>query len=231
MDKPVPPPEKYKEILHRFWEAANEARARGESPLLSFLKTAGSTNDPETLNSISQIVGEWFTPHPVLLFSKELVARRKPTSILDPNAGNGLLLGSLAQISKAKCLGLIRVSSELEKARLLDPGQEVFWRMGDPLKILDDIKEQFEAVVSNLPFGMERRALSLSQNGSAIEVNDEEGRLILLKSALKLAPNGIGAFVVSYSFFFRSNESSVRHVLGRFGLSMTGCFFHRHVRG
>src|SRR5208283_4145392 len=175
MDKPVPPPDKYKETILQLWGIANALRAKGESPLLSFLKETNVKNDPEALNSFSQMFGEWFTPHPVLLFAKELVARRKPKNILDPSAGNGILLASLAQVSNAKCLGLIQASSELEKAKLLEPGPEVLWRMGDPLQLLDGLEEHFDAVVSNLPLGMRRRTLSLPRNGSVVEVNDEEG--------------------------------------------------------
>jgi hypothetical protein len=224
MDTPVPPPKEYEKILRKFWETADAARARGESPLLSFLKQPGSTNDPDGINAISQFVGEWFTPHPVLLFAKELVARRQPKNILDPSAGNGLFIASLAQISKANTIGVIKVPSELEKAKLLEPGQEVYWSLGDPLQLLDSMEEQFDAVVSNLPMGARRRTLSFSPNGSTIEVNDEEGRLILLKSALKLSPEGVGAFVVSNSFFFQAQENSVRHVLLQFGFRIAGCF-------
>jgi hypothetical protein len=224
MGTPVPPPDQYKKIIAQFWETANKMRDSGESPLYSFLKQSRDPIDPESLNAVAQIFGEWFTPHPVMLFAKELVTFRKPKNILDPNAGNGIFLASLVKVSKAKCLGLIKVSSELEKAKLLEPSPEVIWRLGDPLQFLDSTKEQFDAVVSNLPLGMRRRTLSLPWNGSTVEVNDEEGRLILLKSALNLSPTGIGTFVVSNSFFFQSNENSVRHVLPRFGLRVAGCF-------
>jgi hypothetical protein len=224
MDKPVPPPDEYKKVVLQIMRFANALRAKGESSLLSILEGAKLGNDPEVLNALSQMLGEWFTPHPVLLFAKELVARRKPTNILDPSAGNGILLALLAQVSNAKSFGLIRGASELEKAKLLEPGPEVVWRMGDALQLLDSVKEHFDSVVSNLPFGTRQRTLSMSRNGSIVEVNDEEGRLILLKSALKLSPEGTAIFVVSNSFFFRSNENSVRHVLSRCGLRLAGCF-------
>jgi type I restriction-modification system DNA methylase subunit len=168
--------------------------------------------------------GECFTPHPVLLFAMELVARRRPSSILDPSPGNGIFLASLAQVSSAKSLGLIQGASELEKAKLLEPAPEVVWRMGDALQLLENVEEHFDAVVSNLPFGTGQRTLSMSRNGSIVEVKDELGGLILLKSALKLSPKGAAIFVVSNSFFFRSNENSVRHVLPCFGLRLAGCF-------
>lgn len=55
------------------------------------------------------------------------------------------------------------------------------------------------------------------------KLDDERGRLILLLAALRLAPSGIGLFVVSKSFFYRSHENSVRHVLPRLGFQFSGC--------
>jgi hypothetical protein len=223
MDKPVPPPPEIKKIIAKFWATANKVRGSGESPLHAFLKQQTTPADPAALNTVAQIFGEWFTPHPVLLFAKYLMAIRKPQSILDPSAGNGILLASLAGESEAKGVGLIQNPSELEKAKLLGTGPEVEWRLGNPFQLLDRISESFDAVIGNLPFGMQREALRVSSDGTVIEADDEKGRLILLLSALRLAPNGIGLFVVSNSFFYRSNENSVRHVLPRLGFRFSGC--------
>jgi hypothetical protein len=224
MDRPVPPPPEFKKIIAEFWETANKVRGSGESPLYAFLKQQTSPVDPVALNTFAQIFGEWFTPYPVLLFAKELVARRQPNSILDPSAGNGAFLAAMAADSKAKCLGFIQNPSELNKAKLLGTGPATEWWSGEPLQLVDGLTEEFDVVIANLPLGMRRQKLSLHTDHAAIEVDDEIGRLILLKSAMRLSPKGTGVFVVSNSFFFRSSEDSVRHVLPRLGFRVAGCF-------
>ena len=83
----------YVVLIIKFWATANEVRSTGESPLHAFLKQQTTPFDPEALNTVAQLFGEWFTPHPVLLFATDVLKRRKPGSVIDSRLGrrSGLL--------------------------------------------------------------------------------------------------------------------------------------------
>src|SRR5689334_12672206 len=82
-------------IIEKLMAAADDLRRKGTLPLSVLFSSASDKKVPLgviNLNSISQIWGEWFVPYLALLFAKELLPRKQPTTILDPAAHNGLFL-------------------------------------------------------------------------------------------------------------------------------------------
>jgi N-6 DNA methylase len=221
-----PVPDALLKQLSELWDIADKLRGK-EEPLLAgvikYAQKSGQHFPPDLLNSLAHLFGEWFTPHPVLLFSKELLAKRKPRSILDPSASSGLFLAEVAEYIGVPGLGFIQNNSAYEIAQALGTDADLTWKLGDPLILLDEIESHFDAVISNLPLGSQRQILPLSDTRSTVEVYDEIGRLILLKSALRLANNGLGLFIVSDSFFGQIGRNDVRSVLPKFGLRISAC--------
>jgi|HubBroStandDraft_6_1064221.scaffolds.fasta_scaffold00797_3 hypothetical protein len=223
-----PDPESGK-FVEEVWAVANKLRSKGKSPLGTLFKSAAddkSLLDVLAINVVSQILGEWFIPRPVLLFVKELLSRRKPKTILDPFARNGLLLAGAIEDTGSRGLGLIKDKIDYENARSWTRlASKAEWIIGDPLELLSNTTDTFEAVVGNLPFGTKRSSQEFYKDGISLEVNDEYARLLLLASALKLSSVGIGLYVVSNSFLFSTAEHSVHSALTKYGLHISGCFY------
>jgi hypothetical protein len=226
MKEKPPVSDAFLEQLSQFWDIADRLRSKGESMISGVIKYAyksGQRLTPTLLNTLAHIFGDSFIPYPVLLFSEALLAKRRPRSIFDPFAGSGLFLADVAQHTGVPGLGFIQNNSAYETAQALGTEADLTWKLGDPLILLDEVETHFDAVISNLPLGMKRQSIQLRHTPLRIEVHDEIGRLILLKSALRLANNGLGLFIVTDSFFGQIDGNDVRSALPRLGLRISAC--------
>ena len=157
-------------------------------------------------------------PTAVRDFINELIQDRKPDSILDPWSGTGLNLLNLAKTLAPKfCLGITSRKYDNDIAVLLDSQSLVQWKQGDSLTILDLINQEFDVVTSALPIGTNRVDTKITTSKGPIEIRDQIGNLVLLKSSLHLKHEGIGIFILSPSFFFESFSSVYNH-LSDFGI-------------
>ena len=82
------------------------------------------------------------------------------------------------------------------------------WQVGDPIKSVQSLPENFDIVVSVPPFGQRyREALKiLIPEGEPVIVNDDLSGLIIVSSIKKLKDKGRGLFVVTPRFFTSSNS-------------------------
>ena len=161
-----------------------------------------------------QFVPEWL----VAVFS-ELVKGVPAKVICDPWAGVGTILASVQETTRAvKTLAFNQTADEVTLGRFFLPDAE--WHAGDSLALLADIKEDFDIVVANLPFGAHaREPLALSDpQGKPVELRDDLGHQILAASSVRLTEDGIGIFVVPSKFFF--SRKSVFHSLDALGLGI-----------
>jgi len=142
----------------------------------------------------------------------KLLEGRSAQTLCDPWAGLGAML-AIAQkaTSSPRCIAFNLNNSEGELGKALFPKAE--WSIGQPLRLLSELKGPIDAFVSCLPFGVRtNESLELTDpSGNLVELKDDLGNLILAASTHRLSENGVGVFVVPASFFFAD-----RSVLKRF---------------
>ena len=172
---------------------------------------------PELLPTFLQSFGRPNTGHyyfpPVLSEAiATLLEGRSVQTLLDPWAGLGTMLAVAQQaIPSSKCLAFNPDAAEVELARALFP--EAKWQIGQPLSLLNELRDSVKVIVSCLPLGV-KTSESLELAGTAgkpIKLRDEFGNLILAAATARLSEDGVGLFVVPPSFFF-----SRRSVLRKF---------------
>ena len=157
-------------------------------------------------------------PTAVRDFINELIQDRKFDSILDPWSGTGINLLDLAKTLKPKfCSGITSRKYDNDMAVLLDSQSLVQWNLGDPLIILDQINQEFDIVTSALPIGTKRVETKITSAKGSIEIRDQIGSLVLLKSSLHLKQDGVGIFILPPNFFFESYNSVYKQLFD-FGL-------------
>jgi hypothetical protein len=215
------------------WKIADKLRAFGhEIQITYFLKEAkkqGITINNDLVESFltmnPRICYEFPFPSIVRTFITELLKDRKPKSILDPWSGLGLSLARLTEaFDSEKSIGLTQNQEAKEVTSSLHNTPLREMKIGDPFTLIDTITERFDLIASGLPWGMERSSIKLNSEKGIVEVNDELGYLILLKSVMLLNQDGIGIFIVAPGFFFRFGSNSVYRNLSKLGLSIDGIF-------
>ncbi|MEI6234468.1 MAG: hypothetical protein WCT04_15555 [Planctomycetota bacterium] len=149
----------------------------------------------------------------------ELAKDVSPKSIFDPWAGVGLLVESLRDACQPKeTLAFTPILAEHELGKILVP--EIKSQLGEPLKLLDGVTQEFDVVASILPMGA--RPMSplkvTATSGESVELKDHLGNLVMTAASLHLSSHGVGLFVVTPSFFF--SNSSVFRQFGVLGLGI-----------
>lgn len=165
------------------------------------------------------MVGEFYLPKFITSFINSYLKDSEVDSILDPWA----VIGSIGQVlserlKPSKTVALFKKHEHYELSNLLYKNNQIENIAGNPIRLVDGLEESFDLVVANLPWGMRPLALTLKNDLSEINIRDEEGNLLLLKSAMLLSKEGVGFFIVSPKFMFSNNDKSVRANLSKFGL-------------
>ena len=209
------------ELLSELRKLRNEIAPVDPKTLAERLKSLGvsipTEQLPELIPTILQRFGRHHAGHyqiPPLLSEAiaKLLEDRSAQTLLDPWAGLGTMLAIAQQAtSSSKCLAFNPDVSEVELAKVLFPQAE--WQIGQPLSLLQKLRDSINVIVSCLPLGAKTsESLELAGTaGNPIKLRDELGNLILAAATARLSEDGMGLFVVSPSFFF-----SKRSVLRKF---------------
>lgn len=154
---------------------------------------------------------------------RKLIEDLSPTTICDPWAGIGLLIGILRETPGVKeSTALTQDQGEFILGRALVP--ETNWHLGEPLNWLSGVNEDFDVVASILPMNLRAsHPLTISDSsGRGRDLKDDLGNLILVAACLKLRESGIALFVVTPSFFF--SQRSIFRQLGDLGIGIEAAF-------
>lgn len=141
-----------------------------------------------------------------------------PKSICDPWAGIGFLVEVLRETCQPKvALAFTQIQAEQALGKVLVP--DVSWQLGEPMRLLDTVAQEFDLVASILPMGV-RSAKPLkvaTASGENVELKDNLGNLVMVAALLRLNSSGVGLFVVTPSFF---SQRSVFRQFGVLGLGV-----------
>ncbi|MDQ3668388.1 MAG: hypothetical protein M3410_17800 [Acidobacteriota bacterium] len=200
---------------------------RGPEELATFIEREGIQFSGDDLSTWGWFLTSRFGRHaatsqvPDWLSSvfRKLIEDRSPTTICDPWAGIGLLIGVLRETPGVKeSLAFTQNQSEFVLGKTLVP--QAIWQLGEPLNLLSAMEKPIDVVASILPMGL-RFPYPVSISGSSgdkVELRDDLGNLILVTASLKLTDSGIGLLVVTPSFFF--SQRSVFRQLSDLGLGI-----------
>jgi len=223
-----------KQAANKLWDILEKHRGRafrGPEDVAALLKAEKAEFSAGDLTAISYILvrrfgrDKWTNPVPEWLAGvfSSLVEGASPKTICDPWAGIGLLIGILRDaLNPRAAIALTRNAGDMELGKVLVPQAD--WRSGEPTALLSEINDALDLVASVLPMNLpswEPLRVNLPSGGTK-EVKDDVGNQILVATALRLAQNGVGLFVVAPSVFF-SPRSVIPH-LKDFGLGIEGAF-------
>ncbi|MEG4280905.1 hypothetical protein QUA62_26065 [Microcoleus sp. MON1_C1] len=205
----------------------DQMRSKGHRPdALSILKEAKAQNIPIDLEQMRLLVmqegkasGLIFRPDFIPAFIASYLQDSAPQTILDCWAGIGGMLSPLVQrFEPSVAIGINQHISEHEAANLLHGDKTIDWKLGEPLQLLDEIDTRFDVVVGCPPFACPPTSLTLSWDNNLINLHDDLGNILLLKTCQLLEPEGVGFFIVSSSFLREQRERKVYTHLEHFGL-------------
>lgn len=173
-------------------------------------------------DKVEQFGGEFSSPRWLIQVISELAKQIGPSSICDPWAGIGDLANTIREACRAEQTLAITMN-----AAVFAYGQgrspDLDWRMGNPLRLLQETTQEFDLVASVLPMGMrnsEEQHVTTAA-GEIVPLGPDVGSTILVKSALRLKPSGIGLFVVPPMFF---SGRSALHKFNTLGLGVKAAF-------
>jgi len=205
-------------------------KVRGEVDLtepLSILKRARQEGIPIDNAFVEALVARWrdlgesVTPPFLADFIASFCEQNPPHRILDPCAGLGVLLTRLVtKLDPHAAVGIEVSPRSHNTAREIAPDASVDWRLGDALGVLDELTESFDLIVGDLPIVPTPMSLQCPTPEGVVSVRDDLGHLILLKSCQRLAPGGIGFFIVTPRFLMKREAPSVYATLPRLGLHL-----------
>lgn len=168
--------------------------------------------------------GEWFIPDQVI----DTILRLAPGGTrlaLDPWAGRGFLLSALVEARAAS--GGVGISHGTEYAfgKPLSAAFGHTWIDAEPFSWLEQSDHTFDLVASAISWGLRPEARTFEVNGERVECRDDVGHLLAAAACLRLAPNGIGLFVVPASFAMRREPRAVIRQLERLGLQLDALLY------
>ena len=171
---------------------------------LSLMKEAAEGGISPNKARMLRRVNPEFAPAPdfVTDFVATYLGDDRPAKVLDAWANVGGWLPSLVGRWRPDvAVGLMRNPTERKVARLLGQDSTADLRLGDPLLLLDQITDPFDVVLGSPAWNLKPvQTLTISANGSSIEVRDYSSNLLLAKAANLLAPDGVGFFIVPSTF-------------------------------
>lgn len=210
------------------WDTLNEARGLDSAGKLRRVVEGLQHLDsfpplervPEIADRIARFLGDnsgtGLVPPPVIQFVEEYVKRLHIKSVLDPSAGYGSLVAASQRSTGAEHAVACDLMGEATQiGSLLNPSAD--WHHGDFLALRPTLLQEFDLVVSVLPFGY-RSTYSQPMDTTWDHVSRDVGFQILVQSASLLGDDGAGIFVTTPSFLW-ARESPINR-LGEWGLGV-----------
>ncbi len=215
----------------KVWDLLAKERDRGASlSVPALIKLAKAHNIALSLGDLWTLgarleggaVGEGMCPTAVSDLVVGLLHGVTAHAVLDPWVGFGTLLQPVvAALKPNRFVGVYPNAEALATARLVLPeGDAGTYAVGGIAGEVLSAEDKFDVVVSVPPFNLRKPPFTID----GIELRDFGGNELLLRSATRLRPGGIGLFVVPPSFLIVHHGNSVAANLARFDLYLDAAF-------
>jgi len=166
--------------------------------------------------------GEHCTPRLVANFVAGLAQRNKPKALLDPTCGYGFLLATTAIATEAEIARGIEISVDVASTASSIWGDAIQVAIGDAFSCLDDLRDEYDMILSDPPLNMHLSSQQQSALGDHAVGRDFASTLILA-SLKKLAPAGVAVFSVAPSFLLARQKEKFLYRLHQSGFRITAC--------
>lgn len=210
------------------WRLADELRSAGKRfGILDILELATKRGIPvetdevrELLASLGRDVGRFYTPKLVTDVILLAAAGRSIKVLCDPWAGAGLLVTELTrQLKPESAIALCEKEQEFPIARMLDRTKLVKWVEGHPLTSIDDVrKNTVDFIASVPPMGHVLGVAGTWEKKGPLLLADDEGSMMLFYASLRLAREGLAAYIVPEGFFALDRHRRTREAVVKNGM-------------
>lgn len=210
-------------VSEQLWQLVDEKRRTHHPSLVEIVKDARTAKIPVGSDELRALVQKLYPhdyallpPNSVIEFIKDYVKDIQVESVLDPWAGLGSLLIPVIDATKAIVAKGISPNPEaLKIASLITGNRPISWILSDPLDGIDQLKDNFDLIVSCPPLGFKPIRISIESDQGPLVLNDDLGNLCLIKACLRLRENGVAFFIVLPNFMKSLKENSVYSSLAK----------------
>ncbi len=140
-------------------------------------------------------------PNYVIDFLVKYILGNQIEKILCPWSGYGVIPTALKEKKAGKTI--IGIDPDVRKISIseqISKKLEIQWEVGKPLSILQGFKDEFDAIVSSPPVGLQRINYQLRTIDGELEIRDSETNIFVLEAARKLSETGEAIFVLPNNF-------------------------------
>jgi hypothetical protein len=158
-------------------------------------------------------------PPAVSEFIVEYLSDKQCTSVLDSFAGIGDVVVPIVDTLRPDIAIAVEQNSEtIELSRSLYEGRSIQWVNANQEQYLEDLDRTFDVAICTPPWGMPKAKATIGTADDNIDLSDEAGNLLVLRTMRLLNAEGIGFALVAPSFLWSKNKYCVRQNLACFGL-------------
>jgi hypothetical protein len=145
----------------------------------------------------------------------------RPLLVVDLWAAAGLMLPPLvAALRPARAIGILPAGHSIEIAELVGAAGGIEWRAAEVGAAAASLEPGVDVVLGCPPWSWRPRRIQVETPGGPLILAEDPANVALLESCARLAPNGIGLFIVGPGFVMRPGPGTAFANLERFGLSL-----------
>lgn len=206
-----------------------QARAKDRPLSAAFFDLLSTTEvhlSLDTLHRIGKDLGkehqQWICPQVVSSFLAGLFRGRNVKNVVDPWPGLGTLVIPIAEalLHYDKALAISAYPHSVAACTSIASTATVECVEAQPVEWLRTTNVYFDLIISSLPFGARTAALAFTHEGRELDLGRNLEDQLLVLSCLRLAEDGIAAFVVPPSFTWRRDAASPITILRELGLCL-----------
>jgi hypothetical protein len=147
--------------------------------------------------------------------------RRRPRVVVDLWAPAGWMLPPLvAALRPARAIGFLPDGGSRELAQLLAPTGGIEWHADDARAALVTLESGVDVVLGFPPWRWQPRRFEVDTADGPLVLAEDPANVALLEACARLAPDGIGLFIVGPGFVMRPGRATAFANLKRLGLSL-----------
>jgi hypothetical protein len=145
----------------------------------------------------------------------------RPRMVVDLWAAAGWMLPPVVDaLRPARAIGILPGGRGGELVGLVDPADRITWRADDAPVAAAALERGVDLVLGCPPWHWQPRRLRVRTADAPLVLADDPANVALLEACTRLAPDGIGLFVVGPGFIMRPGRGTAFANLGRMGLSL-----------
>lgn len=210
------------ELLREQWKRSN---TDPYLDLLTVLQRAREKHIPVTLDDVRQYIARQMQGEVIISerfvsdFISDYLRHVPHSALLDPFAGLGGLIGSIAQeLAPVSALALMDGQREVDLAKVIYPDAPVEWLTGAASEVLVASQGTFDVIVGCVRLGRPAISHTVTYKGQSLRLHDEPDRIVAAQALEHLAATGAAIFVLTIDFLGSARAESLAKQLQQLGI-------------